>query len=550
MNFKSLKILDRFRRLFEKMGIDYHILRKILEVKLTLDTRRVATISINDSKKKEGNEFNKSLLSYGITGLILMVFLYAPMDLFVKMSLIFGIMMFMIMTTMISDFSSVLLDTKDKNILLSKPIDEKTVNTAKVLHVFIYLFIITMTIAAPTLIVGTIKYNLWFFVLFFISLILIDGFIIFLASLLYTIMIKYFDGEKLQDVINNFQILLSLSMVIGYQVLIRMFDFIDLEIVYHPKWWNVLVPPLWFSAPFSLVIDSKSNSLLLLFSLMAVIVPIIALLLHIKVVGPYFEKNILKLQRSNQKNSIFISLKKRFRRVISTIFSFRREEGIFIRFSQNILSNERNLKLRIYPILALSAIFPFIMLMNFFTDMDSIPKLLYEVSQSQSYLSLYLAIFMILQVGIMIKTSDHYKGAWIYKTLPLETPAPIFKGSIKGYLLKYNLPLFLFLNGVSLFLYGPKILLDLIIITLNMVLVSVLLFNASNKALPFSKPFTYIKEDSMITFFLSLIFTGGAFGLHVLSIEIPYGHFIYLSLILLFLFLLWRSLSKIQWKDI
>ena len=58
-DFKSLRFLDLFKRLFIKFGIDYVVMRKILQVKLTMDQRRVPTM-FNGAKKKEGNNFLKS----------------------------------------------------------------------------------------------------------------------------------------------------------------------------------------------------------------------------------------------------------------------------------------------------------------------------------------------------------------------------------------------------------------------------------------------------------------------------------------------------------
>ncbi|MBO1913692.1 hypothetical protein J4G37_53870, partial [Microvirga sp. 3-52] len=73
-NFKSLQFLRLFKGLFEKFGIDFEAMQKILMIKLTMDQRRVPTI-FNESKKKEGNHFFKSLWIYALYGLILVPFM-------------------------------------------------------------------------------------------------------------------------------------------------------------------------------------------------------------------------------------------------------------------------------------------------------------------------------------------------------------------------------------------------------------------------------------------------------------------------------------------
>lgn len=70
-DFKVLKILDKLRFFYEKLGVDYDILRLIINTKLTMDGRRKATVFNNERKKKKGesNEFYKSLILYAFIGI-------------------------------------------------------------------------------------------------------------------------------------------------------------------------------------------------------------------------------------------------------------------------------------------------------------------------------------------------------------------------------------------------------------------------------------------------------------------------------------------------
>ena len=94
--------------------------KKILNVKLILDGRRVSTVLSNQSNKKkqkeadDRNNFLKSLWIYILMGSFLIVFIVVGKKFCSKMSFIFGITMFLLMTSLIVDFSSVLLDVKDK----------------------------------------------------------------------------------------------------------------------------------------------------------------------------------------------------------------------------------------------------------------------------------------------------------------------------------------------------------------------------------------------------------------------------------------------------
>ncbi|WP_371017932.1 hypothetical protein [Pseudalkalibacillus sp. JSM 102089] len=96
-NFPTLKILDLFRFLFERLDIDYPTLRRILQVKLTMDGRRPTTImsqNMSGNKKKDSNQFLKSLWFYAFIGLTLIPILFFGDNFMFQMSLIFGVLMF------------------------------------------------------------------------------------------------------------------------------------------------------------------------------------------------------------------------------------------------------------------------------------------------------------------------------------------------------------------------------------------------------------------------------------------------------------------------
>ncbi|EQB88068.1 hypothetical protein M918_05885 [Clostridium sp. BL8] len=71
-DFKFLKFLDRFKSIFKKLGVDYEVMRKILQIKLLMDGRRVPTVfAANDNKKSEkdnSNRFLKSLWYISLLG--------------------------------------------------------------------------------------------------------------------------------------------------------------------------------------------------------------------------------------------------------------------------------------------------------------------------------------------------------------------------------------------------------------------------------------------------------------------------------------------------
>lgn len=178
-DFKILKFLDKFKGIFEKLGVDYDVTRNILQVKLIMDGRRIPTIMSNSKRRSQDidedkNKFVGSLWIYALYGLIVVPFVLGRNNYMLEMSIAFGIIIFIVMTSLISDFSSVLLDVRDINIIHSKPVSAKTINIAKILHVLIYMCMLTLAVAGPALIVSLVRQGLLFFIIFFLELVLMD----------------------------------------------------------------------------------------------------------------------------------------------------------------------------------------------------------------------------------------------------------------------------------------------------------------------------------------------------------------------------------------
>lgn len=552
-DFKVLKLLDKFKGLFERFSIEYALMRKILQVKLTMDRRRVPTIMNNYNQKngEKTNAFNMSLLMYTFIGLLTMSFVLLPLPMFFAMSIVWGMVIFMVMSVMISDFSAVLLDTQDKNILLSRPVEPKTLSAAKIIHILIYMSTIISAIAGPSLIGGSIKYGIVFFITFLIELILVSGFIIFFTAILYFLILLFFDGEKLKDIINYFQILLSIVMLIGYQLVGRVFDLVNVKGISNPKWWSYILPSVWFAAPFHMLIAHNYQSYTIILSLIGIIIPITVFIIYFKYIIPYFEKNLQKLENNSSSKNKSMERRDERHRKAANLFCNNKTEKVFYRFTHNMLAIERKFKLRLYPNLALSIVMPFIFMITFIRGSKSFHDAILAISKGKSYLWIYFTIAMVSSVITMISTSEKYKGAWIYKAFPLESPIPIFKGAVKAVFARIMLPVFLFESIIFLPIYGVKILQDLVLMFLNMILLMLIYFKACKKELPFCKKIETNQSSDNAGIIIGVMFIVPVLaGIHFGASFIKFGIIADSIATLIIVTLLWNTSFKFSWKDI
>src|SRR5687767_13323510 len=125
MTANLLKVLDWFKPLYGWQGIDFAQLRVIVGVKLEMDNRRTSVFR-NQPGQDASSTFAWMFVVYGILGgLLSLALAFVPSILFAY-TIYHAYLMVMVTTTLISDFSAVLLDTSDNTIVLPRPITAKT----------------------------------------------------------------------------------------------------------------------------------------------------------------------------------------------------------------------------------------------------------------------------------------------------------------------------------------------------------------------------------------------------------------------------------------
>lgn len=543
-DFRTLKLLDRFEYVFSRFGVDYKIMRKILQVKLTMDGRRVPTIFSQNVKNKDqetNNQYIKSLWIYVVFGLFLIPFVLMGENYLFQMSLFFGIFTFFVMTSMIADFSSVLLDIRDRNILFPKPVDRKTVSTSKMVHVAIYLSFLTIALVSIPLIVGLVKNGVLFFLVSILNIVLIDLLIIGVTALIYLFILRFFDGEKLKDIINYVQIGLSLMIMVGYQLLIRSFQFIDLTVSLEPQWWQIFIFPMWFGANMEMIMNGSFQLLYLLFTALGILIPLLSIWIYMKY-NHVFEQNLQKLTYHGKSKE---NKQSKLRQLFLKGIFHSNEERAYFRFASSMMKNERDFKLKVYPSLGFSIVIPFIFIMNGYNTNFN------DLSTSKSYLTIYFSLIIIPTIMILLKFSGKYKGAWIYRVTPIKQLKPIFSGTIKAFIFKLYLPVYLLLSAVFIVVFGVRVLPDLIIVFLNACIYAVICFMILKKSIPFSESIDQYNQNSngAIVFGL-MLFVALFAGIHYVSTLFSYGIYLYLVIAIICLATLWKQAFNITWEKI
>jgi hypothetical protein len=532
--FLSLKILDSFKKIFKLFGINYEVLRIILKTKLTLDLRRAPAINTNNRRKdEEQTSILKGYLLHLIFGVFLAFFIYFMKDEMIRMMYFSGAFFFMTTMYLISDFSFVLLDTKDKNILLTKPLDSRTVSLSKVLHILIYMFRLNAFIAGPSLAAMVMSNGPLVIPIFLFEILMMDLIIFLVTAFIYLLVLRFFDGELLRNIINVIQILLTIVVTVGYQIAVRMIDFTSLQDVkYIFNTTHYFNPILWFGAPFEIVFHG-GESYLYVFTALIIIVPAASFAYYLAL-SKKMERLLLKLEGEGRERPA----KHRIEKLVGFIINRNEVSKQAFHFSNAMFRSDRSLKLKIYPALSTGILLPVLMIFNMRMRGQQLEATGYE------YLYLYFNLIMFPTIYYLVNYSSAWKGSYIFASSGFNNMENVYRGLMRSMACRFFIPLII-LNGVIYtIIFRFRFTMD--IITLLMAGIAIMPFIGKiYLSVPFSMPIDESNQkDTFGKFLLSLGIVGVLAVLHFFSHSVTMGTGIYLAVLLAVILTGWKFIPE------
>ena len=538
-DFFSLKILDLFRPLFEAFGVEYEKMRLIVNMKLTLDKRK------NNSSENK-NSLMQSVILYLIIGLVASRIIVMPIDIMTKMTVLFALIFVMLLTCFITDFSSVILDTYDRHIIGITDVKDITLNMAKIVHIVIYISIMSLSISAFSILMILMAYNIGFCLLFILCMILMDFLLIMMTSVIYYLLIKIFKGEKLKDVLNLFQIFMILVFSIMYYFITSSLSDIQINYTFSINAYDLFIPFMWFASLFCVIFYGKIQTLYIIMAILGIIVPILSILIYIKLT-PAFERNLDKLEQVsyNEKDS---KSKKSFVSKLANKICKNNEEKSFFEFIYINLSRDREFKTRVYPTLASGIIMPLVLLIVTYDRSMSIMEYLKSLSTTNNFLNIYLAVILLQNCILLLKYSKEYEASFIYDVLPISKKKNIYSAEFKVIIIKLFVPVFIIIGIPYLILFKAKFIVHLLIAFVSTIFISMGTFRVNDKSLPFSEDYAVTANTSnFLNIIKSIGFVGVAVLLHYLIIlKAPYIFSVaYLILLILIMKIIWNKVFDI-----
>lgn len=477
-----LSLFIPFRWFIEKMGADYNQFILILRLKLTLDDRRV-----NQFSKRKENEQKSTLLKQSLFQIFMgaffglgVVLIKSPFTFYYFSHTLILVMMAMMI---ISQFTTILFDTSENAIIQPLPIKGNTVNLARNTHIFLYLLMTAFNLSVVSLVVGCIKFGILSGLIFLFTIILNVLFTLFLTNILYLGIMQLASGERLKNLFMYFQVIIAVIFMGAYQIGMHMVDKSQITNMFlHVHWYTYLMPPAFFSGLTEAISTLTFDTSHLIFIAEALIVPPLAIYFTVKYLTPMFNRKLMDLDQGDRVSKVKAERKANglYYKIMSVLFVRQTEEKAAFKMMWKITSREREFKQTFLPSLG------YILIMIIAPNIGKL-KSLNELIQSDQYLLvLYVFIFIGITLCSSVSTGNNMGSTWIFKSLPMCSPANLFKGTIKAAFAKYFIPFYTIIGIILCSLWGIKILPDVIIVFLFIYLITLLTYYLQEPLFPFT----------------------------------------------------------------
>ncbi|MEO5979526.1 MAG: hypothetical protein ABIQ21_20330 [Chryseolinea sp.] len=535
--------------LFRFIDADPVQLQAIVSLKLKTDNRRQHVSYRNKIQKDPKLSFLITIFVYGLMGIFFGLLIIGIKSFILVMVTFFSYLIIMIGMTLITDFSSILLDTSDNTIILPRPVSGRTLYIARLIHIMLYLSQLTIGLSiVPSL---AVYFSYGAGALFSFLVLIVCGVLIalLLTNAAYLLILRFSSEENLRSIINYFQIAMAVLLMAGYQILPRAGSAIGFDSTeFHISWWYLLVPPVWLAATMESVYYGIVDAKHIAMAFCAIVVPSAGTYVVSKYLTPLFNKKLGALVVDREiKTKKLVS--KSWLKNISRLINRSVVERASFELVYRIVGRDRKIKLKIYPTIGYMFVFGLAWFLN---DKSAVASVLEHSTDTRYHVVLFYLPFFIVQVACHeIAYSDDFKASWIYFSAPFKTPGEVLSGMIKAVMLRFFVPAYAVISIFLLAVWGINSIDEIVFGLLNNYLMTMTLMSIQKHYLPFSMSPNVRNQSGefMRTILASIIIGIMGFG-HYLLTTWPIFMDVLIPVQLTVAIYLHQAYRKITWDDV
>ena len=531
-----ISILRIFRPLFTRLGIDYQQMCSIVITKLTVNNR----IEKNRNGKKDANN---TMLKQGVimslTGPLLFFLALRTSSLPSALLLFHALLCFTVFINFLSEYSQLLFNNNDNEILQRLPITSKTILSARIVSMLVYILFITLCLSLIPFVIVVIWQGFFTGLLFIVGIILNTIFSLLFANLFYIGILQYTPAEKFQKVMTYFQLIFVALLVFSYQFFTKASSQITIDFINVPPLWMYFTPPAYFTAITEFILYPTYHTAIL--GTLGIGINLLLFILTISCFSSSFNQKVaqIEIQTAGQPikaNSKFIS----------------RLAGWFTRnplqnsgFTLTWLLTGRNPKFKqaVLPMYVCIIIPNCMAIYHAFTQAHT-QEVLFPMLIPLYILPL-LAVITIPTLGL----TDKGNKLWLYQAKPLQYPGQFLLGCFTAIYMKYFVPVFLAFALVFIGLAGMKVVVDLLLIFTFCTLFSLIYFGLAGLLFPFSKE-QDVPKSQVFKMFMLMAFLGVIAVVHFTLTLLPYATLVALPVCWGIIYWIARKITHVSWNKI
>lgn len=413
----SLKVLDLFKPLFNGLKVNYEKLRAILKAKLIMENRRTSAFSNSFSGQESNgkisqffqnsNFFKRGYILFLIYGLILAGLCASIDDIKIRYTVLFAVGMFLFFAGIIVDFTEVLIDTRDRDILLHKPVGEKEINLARLISLIIYVVKLALIMFGPALLLTLVKRPQEVPILL-VEVVMLSVSLVMFEYIFYYVLFRIFKNLNIKSIITTVQVLIFVVLMIGFQVFGHIVDKEMAIKIFSSEAFKYLFIPMWFTGPFELLYGNFETINIIYTVLL--IVFFIGFIAINTAISKDFEEILSK------KNKVIINKKSSFlQRLTNKFFAKNDMERAGVNMVFWMKGSDEKLKFQLGSISLMIIVYPLIFLFAAFKK-GSDPMADMVLRDHARFVTLinYMSSMMALGIWQILNYATNYKASIIH----------------------------------------------------------------------------------------------------------------------------------------
>lgn len=543
---------------YKRLGIQIFQLKAILILKLTMDDRRPNSFQQTKHHKATKPVSKATLVTMLLSafmGCLYLLCFFAGKDAVTQCTFFFFIYIVLLSLTLITDFTQILMDVRDNQIILPKPVNDITFVTARILHIGINIFKIMLPMALPASILIGIRWGLVAVLVFILATLLATIFTIFLINALYLLILRVSNPEKFKNIISYIQIGFSILIYGSYQILPRLFEnSIFNNFIVGSKAYHLWLPPYWFAALWGWATGHTSSIYITIAaSFLAVMAPLVGIIAVVKYFAPTFNLKLSQITGSSAESKTTETTRKNAGKswipIIAERITQSAAEKMGFLFTWKMMVRSRDFKLKVYPGIGYILVIAVAGVLR--SENFSLQTVTLATNPVFIITTLYFPCLILFAAIGNVANTNHYKAAWMYNIAPLSQPGLVISGMMKAILIHFMLPIVVLMVIFALVSNTHILLLHIATAFAIQIVVFYSTFFTQNAELPFSKPLMTAEKGGntlKMLLFMLLPFIAGI--THYLVKDYWWAVAIMLAIALAAIVLLHRSVLNITWKRI